>query len=142
MCLLLRTESSDPGLLLLFRWRRGLRGGCCACRRIRERIGQELADNLRHLRRGYEIVVTVARHDRRPRLRQLRVQPARLPHAAPQKREELRNVLLRDRVVVREHQKHRHGQLRDVGGPVIVLAHHVAHLVEELRKAPRLGPLL
>jgi hypothetical protein len=25
----------------------------CACRRIRERIGQELADNLRQLRRGY-----------------------------------------------------------------------------------------
>jgi hypothetical protein len=57
-------------LLLLLRWRRGLRGGCCAYRRIRERIGQELADNLRHVRRGYEIVVTVARHDRQPRLRQ------------------------------------------------------------------------
>lgn len=67
---------SDPGLLLLPRRRRGLRGGLCAGRLIRERIGQELADNLRHLRRGYEIVVTVARHDRQPRLRQLRVQPA------------------------------------------------------------------
>ena len=42
------------------------------------------ADDLRHLRRGYEIVVAVARHDRQPRLRQLRVQPARLPHAAAQ----------------------------------------------------------
>jgi hypothetical protein len=58
------SPASDPGLLLLLRWRRDLRGGCCACRRIRERIGQELADNLGHLRRGYEIVVTVARHDR------------------------------------------------------------------------------
>src|SRR5881394_1315258 len=28
-----------------------------------------------------------------------------------------------------------------VGGPVVVLAHHLAHLVEELRKALRLGPL-
>src|SRR2546430_10921144 len=55
-------------------------------------------------RRGYEIVVTVARHDRQPRLRQLRVQPARLPHAAAQEHEELRNVLLRDRVVVRSEE--------------------------------------
>src|ERR1700737_1438748 len=58
------SAASDPGLLLLLRWRCGLRGGCCACRRLRKRIGQELADNLRHLRRGYEIVVTVARHGR------------------------------------------------------------------------------
>src|ERR1035441_8703882 len=77
---------------------RGLRG-CCSCRHVRERIGQELADNLRHLGRRYEIVMAVARHDRQPRLRQLRVQPARLLHAAAQKREELRNVLLRERVI-------------------------------------------
>ena len=36
------------GLLLLLRWRRPV-SDCCACRRIRERIGQELGDNLRHL---------------------------------------------------------------------------------------------
>src|ERR1700730_716633 len=69
------SAASDPGLLLLLRWRCGLRGGCCACRRIRRRIGQELADNLRHLGRGYEIVMTGARHDRQPRFRQLRVPP-------------------------------------------------------------------
>jgi hypothetical protein len=41
----------------------------------------------------------------------------------------------------KEDQQHRDREFGDVGGPVIVLAQHVAPLVEELRKALRLEPL-
>ena len=51
-------------------------------------------------------------------------------------------MFLRDRVVVGEDQHHRHEQFLHIGGPVVGRAHHLAHLVEELREALRLGPLL
>jgi hypothetical protein len=60
----------------------------------------------------------------------------------PSRAKKLRNMFLRDRVVVGEDQHHRHGQSFHIGGPVVGRAHHPAHLVEELREALRLGPLL
>jgi len=121
----MKRTDPHPGLLMLLLH---LRGSYCACRRIGEWIGKELADNLRDFRRAQEIVVTVARHDRQPRLRELRIQPSWFLHATAQQREEVGDVLLRDRIVVREYQKHRHRQLRGILRPVIVLTHHISNL--------------
>jgi hypothetical protein len=63
----------------------------------------------------------------------------RFLHAAAKQREELGDVLLRDRIVAGEHQQERHRQLGDVGRPVVVFAHHLPELVEELRKALHSG---
>src|SRR6267142_5089198 len=83
-------------------------------------------------------VLSLAGNDREPRLRELGVLPAGLLDAAAEQREKLRNVCLRDRVVVGEDQHHRHGQCFHIGGPVVGRAHHPADLVEELREALRL----
>lgn len=86
--------------------------------------------------------MAVARCDRQPSLGEARVLPARILEAGARKGEEICDVLGRDDVVVGVDQHHRHLEPSDFGGPIIVPGHPRAELVEELRDAFRLRPVL